>query len=72
MMHQPTPEFVWYIAKVIDDERWYFVRMEAGGRCWSKKVIKGRYWYGLPAAKAYAEEHFVTGEVIVGGKARLI
>lgn len=72
MMHQPTPDFVWYIVRVIDGERWYFVRIKDGGRCWSKNVTKGKFWRGLVAAKVYAAEHFATDDVVVGGKARLI
>ncbi len=72
MMHQRTPEFVWYIAKEINGERWYLVRVEDGGRYWSKQATKGRYWYGLPATKAFVEEHFAIDEVVIGGKARMI
>ena len=72
-MHQNTPEFVWYIAKVVDDERWYLVRVDdRGGRYWSKKAAKGKYWFGLPAAQAYADRNFTDGEVTIGGKARII
>ena len=61
-----------YIAKVIDGERWYFVGVDGVARSWSKQAQRGTYWYGLPAAKEYAEKHFAKDEVVVGGKARMI
>lgn len=73
MMHQPTqlltPIFVWYLTKPVNDERWYLVRIDANcERYWTKNVAKGKHWYGLPAAKAYMDEHFKPDEVALGGR----
>ena len=72
MMHQLTPIFVWYLTKPVKNERWYLARVDDCERYWTKNVEKGRCWYGLPAAKAFMEEHFKPDEVSLGGRMVLL